>query len=192
MASPRRDAAPSKKEINHMKKLPVDSDGYLSWKVFDVVVDESRFAPPPALKRSLVIMICGWVTFAGGAFLARELADWRILGSAVLILAGLGFLVALVSGIIWRIYLYKPEVRIPGGITLPDGVAEQFVRWADGRYGVTLTSAEVATLLGCDDRGNTITIDGAEIMIATPAGFSPHSRFGLTAPITGIELPIRG
>ena len=68
---------------------------------------------------------------------------------------------------------------------------EQFVEWAEHRYGVRLAEHEVRRLLGEHPDDNAIEVDGGPVMIGTPQSLPAGEAFALVTPVTRVELPLR-
>lgn len=72
-----------------------------------------------------------------------------------------------------------------------DIIVAEFADWAFDRFGVRLAAADVRRLLGEDDDDNVIVVDGAEVMLGTPARLRPEPTFSLVTLPDGEELRVR-
>ncbi|GAA1946959.1 hypothetical protein [Agromyces allii] len=72
-----------------------------------------------------------------------------------------------------------------------DRELERLVTWVRHRYGLLLAPVDAIRLLGEDPTGNTLRIDGREVMIGTPASNEPGDGFALVEPGTRTELAVR-
>lgn len=64
--------------------------------------------------------------------------------------------------------------------------------WASTRYGVDVSRRSALVLLGEIPEGNTIEVDGHDVMLGTPASLRPSERFALIRVVDGSELPRSG